>query len=209
MKLLKILLLLTFASYQAYSGYAVVEVEKISYSFEDGPEGWIIPEWALSNEDYSAIDLVTSNEQASDGIGSLRLNCDFPGNIWKAALIELPRDFDLTGYEFISMDIFLPKIARTNLINARIVIGAGDLPFIESKLTKKLRPGKWTTIKARLDVDEKGQLSYWKCQSKEECLVPYMSKVNTLSLRIEYNANQSLAGNPYKGPIYVDNVVLG
>ena len=62
--------------------------EKIIYDFEDGDQGWLIPEWACDNVDYSCGGSIVTKDIAKEGSSSLKLMVNFPGRGWGAGIVE-------------------------------------------------------------------------------------------------------------------------
>ena len=85
------------------------------YDFERNTDGWEIPYWAAEKPDHVAVSLAVSDKVASSGTSSLRIDADFPGGMWTAALIEIQQFLDLSKYDEISADILSPKHAPSAL----------------------------------------------------------------------------------------------
>ena len=177
----------------------------MKFDFELGnKKGWDIPDWAFEQKDHVARSTEISKEKASEGEASLKINCEFPGDKWTAALIEYNNELDLTQYDGISADIFLPKNCKSELIQARIIMTVGDGWWIcQMKGAVLLKKGAWTTITAKLKDP-----SAWICRAGWENVSGSFNKVKKIAIRIEYNANPWQAGPPYNGPVYVDNIVI-
>ncbi|MDD4956202.1 MAG: hypothetical protein PHH49_00830 [Candidatus Omnitrophica bacterium] len=184
------------------------EQPEIRFDFEKGTDEWGIPDWAMGQEDMVGKSSGVSSAEASTGEHSLELVSDFPGNTWAASLVELDREIDLVGYKTISFDVFLPSDVKNDLMQARIVVTAGPWFYIEMREPVRLKKGKWTTVSARLDPGARKELAEWKCNTNEECLGEHLNSVKKITLRIEYDANNSQAGSPYDGPVYIDNIVI-
>ncbi|MFQ5953314.1 MAG: hypothetical protein ACE5JK_07965, partial [Candidatus Omnitrophota bacterium] len=178
------------------------------FSFEGSNEGWVIPDWAYYQGDHKAESADISSEKASKGDNSLEVVCNFPGDIWTAALIEHREDMDLSGSETISADIYLPKKAPKRIIVARFILTVGiGWHFTEMRYAVPLVPGRWTKLKAKLESEEV-EKSEWKGR-KEKRLFHHISSVRKIAIRIEYDASPPYkVGRKYKGPIYIDNVVI-
>ncbi|NQT32102.1 MAG: hypothetical protein HQ594_00340 [Candidatus Omnitrophica bacterium] len=187
-----------------FSFYA--EAQEIKFDFEDSIEGWSIPTWADEQGDIVSESIAASPEVASSGINSLAIMTDFPGDSWCAAVVEYEGEMDLTGYKTISVDIFLPKKVKTNLFRARFILTAGPWWRIEQRWPVELKRGKWTTLTA--DLDPEDELAYWRSKRPGESIKANINSVKKILVRIEYNASVSLGGPKYKGPIYIDNVVI-
>ncbi|MDD5439545.1 MAG: hypothetical protein PHS37_05100 [Candidatus Omnitrophica bacterium] len=178
------------------------------FDFEKDKEGWDIADWAGEQKDCVAKSIELSVDEVSKGKNSLKIMTDFPGDKWTQAPIEYVRDIDLTGAKRISADIFLPKQARSELFQARIIVTAGAWWFIEMKAPVKLEHGKWTTVTAKLDVTDADEGQYWRFKDKAQGILANLSRVRKLTVRVEYNASSKNAGAPYKGPVYIDNIVI-
>ncbi|MBD3296334.1 MAG: hypothetical protein GF392_03085 [Candidatus Omnitrophica bacterium] len=184
------------------------DLEPIRYSFEDSTDGWRVPDWALYQGDHVAESLEISTDHASEGESSAVIMCDFTGKSWQAALVEVQKPFDLTGYDEISVDVYMPRRAPRNLMQGRIILTAGEgWYFTEMKAPVYLPRGKWTTIRAELE-STRPESSVWKGR-EEKRLYKNIDKIKKISVRIEYDvAPPTRLGRKYKGPIYLDNVVI-
>ena len=189
----------------ALAGYAG---DAVKYNFEEGNDGWVIPDWAYCQSDHKAESIEPSLEKASTGKGSLAVMCDFPGDVWVAAIVEHREDLDLSKYSTISADIYLPRKAPKNIIQARFVLTAGiGWHFTEMRHAVVLVPGRWTKLKANLESEEVEE-SHWKGR-KEKRLFLHTKKIRKIAIRIEYDASPPYkTGRRYKGPIYIDNVAI-
>ena len=124
--------------------------EKVLYDFEKGLNGWSIPEWALKQADQVAKGAITSDAAASSGTHSMEVMADFPGSIWTGAYVEIMEYLDLSDYDEILVDIYLPEGAPEGL-KARTILTAGEnWSFLEMKQSAALIPGQWRTIRASL-----------------------------------------------------------
>ncbi len=134
--------------------------------------------------------------------------CEFPGDAWAAALIEHREDMDWSGYESISVDIYLPKKAPKAPLQARIVLTIGiGWHFTEMRYAVPLKRGRWTKIKAKLESEEPEE-SDWKGR-KEKQLFKHIKNIRKVAIRIEYDASPPYrVGHKYHGPIYIDNMVI-
>ncbi|MGB2631269.1 MAG: hypothetical protein WBD24_07290 [Candidatus Omnitrophota bacterium] len=182
--------------------------EEIKYDFEGSNKGWSIPDWAYYQGDHVAKEVEVSSKKASTGESSLAVMCEFPGNVWKAALVEHLEDMDLSGKETISADIYLPKDAPKGIIVARFILTIGiGWHFTEMRYAVPLVPGRWTRIEAKLENDEV-EKSDWKGR-KEKRLFHHIHHVKKIAIRIEYDASPPYrVGHKYHGPVYIDNVVI-
>lgn len=183
--------------------------DRIQFDFEDDPKGWQIPDWAYYQDDHKAKNTEISTDVASTGSGSFKIDCDFPGDLWTAALVERERDMDLTDYETISVDVYLPKGAPRGKLLARFVLTIGDgWYFTEQRDVVPLIPGQWVTLTARLESEYSEEQSDWKGR-KHKSLYHHINKIKKIAVRIEYNASPpNFIGPRYEGPVYIDNLVI-
>ena len=72
----------------------LLAAEIVIYGFEGTPEGWTIPDWARTSEDYVGRDLSTSTDFVEEGNAALRLQAVFPGDRWTGAYVE--REVEVT-----------------------------------------------------------------------------------------------------------------
>lgn len=184
-------------------------VEQVNFNFETSQDEWYIPDWAVEQRDCVGKSLSVSSAKSSSGEKALEVMCDFPGDVWAAAIVDVETDLDLTGYTQISADILVPEEANSDLYLGRFIITAGpNWSFIESRNKVVLTPGKWTTITASFDQTEETEKSHWRFRKEKGGILQNKRDVKRIAIRIEYNANPWQAGKPYTGPVYVDNVVI-
>ena len=198
-----IIIALVFAS-SAFS-YAA---EEVRYDFEGSNEGWAIPDWAYYQSDHVAKEVKVSSEKFAKGKNSLAVVCEFPGDVWSAALVEHREDMDLSGSESISAEIYLPKNAPKGIIVARFILTIGiGWHFTELRYAVPLIPGRWTKLEAKLE-NEEVEKSDWKGR-KEKRLFQHIQHIRKVAIRIEYDASPPYrVGRKYHGPVYIDNVVI-
>jgi hypothetical protein len=192
------------------AGSVVHGAEKIVFDFEGTNDAWEVPDWAFYQSDHKARTAEASDDVASSGKGSLKVMCEFPGDVWTAAVVEVKKDIDLRLYETISVDVYLPKKAPRDIIQARLILTVGEgWRFTEMREGIPLKRGKWTTIKVQIDKGaEEGSHPDWKGRG-EKRLYHSIDKVRKIAVRIEYNAAPPHRLGPrYHGPIYVDNFVI-
>ncbi len=170
--------------------------ELVVYGFEDGLQGWVIPEWAKSSADYVVTELSVSPEQAAEGHQSLRLQAAFPGERWTGGYVE--RELEVTdwgAFGRIAVSVYLPPEAPQGL-RGRIIVTVGDQwQWTEMNRAVPLAPGSWTPITANL---KPGSLD-WKFFPTET----FRKDVRKLGIRIESDKQPS-----YTGPVFLDNVRL-
>ena len=167
------------------------------YTFEKEPQGWEIPDWAFSKKEYVAKQIGVSEFYASEGKYSLEMDVEFSGApSWEGAYVERIIDVtDWSPFNYISLDIFIPKDAPHGL-RGRIILTIGDeWKWTEMNKTITLAPGEWTNIKADITP---ASLSWRKFIDEN-----FRSDVRKMGVRVESNGKIA-----YKGPIYIDNVKL-
>lgn len=184
------------AERQVPSGKPITE-EMVLFSFEHGPDGWEVPDWALEKDDHVAENVEISKEVASEEDFSLRMNCDFPGGMWTAAVAEIEQYFDFSPYREIAVDVYVPKETPLGLRGKIILTVGEDWKFTEMSRSIPLVPGEWVTIRANIEPG-----SYdWKRRVPDES---FRQDVRKIVMRIESNRRPV-----YKGPVYIDNMRLG
>jgi len=168
--------------------------DKTLYNFENDLNGWEIPYWEREKTDHVAKTLKKTSYIAYKGTGSLELFAEFPKKPWTAALVEIQQYLDLTNYNFLSANVYMPLGGPEAEIRGKLIITAGDnWNFIEMNRSVRLIPGKWITLTANIAEGSKdwGELTLDK---------KITSDIRKISVRIEsYNT-------PYSGPIYIDNI---
>ncbi len=208
--MVKTIILVFMVFFAGFYGTDAFGAENIVFDFEGSNDAWGVPDWAFYQSDHKARTAEASDDVASSGKGSLKVMCEFPGDVWTAAVVEVKKDIDLREYDTISMDVYLPKKAPSGIIQARIILTVGDgWRFTEMREGIPLARGKWTTIKVQIDKGaEEGSHPDWKGRG-EKRLYHDIDKVRKIAVRIEYNAAPPHRLGPrYHGPIYVDNVVI-
>jgi hypothetical protein len=180
----------------------------IKFNFEETTEGWKVPDWAYYQPDHVAKDVKVSRDNVLKGEGALEVVCDFPGNKWSAALIEIEKDMDLSGYSRISAGVYIPRSAPKGFFKARFVVTAGiGWHFIEMRESFSITPGRWVMIEAPIEKDE-FETSAWKGRG-EKRLFNHLDQVKKIAIRVEYDAAPPhTIGPSYHGPVYIDNVII-
>jgi len=180
---------LVFAFQMASFGEA-----KVIYDFEDGLQGWEIPDWAFEQDDYVGETIEASKDAASSGKQSLKLVSNFPGGSWKGSICEVMEYMDWTPYKTISADLYLPPDAPVGL-RAKLVLTVGDdWTWTEMSKSVKIEPGKWTTISGNLLP---GSTDWKKTNPTDE----FRADVRKIDVRVESNKKPA-----YQGPVYIDNI---
>ena len=198
MRILKIFfILLISAAFSLSSPDESHAKEFLLYNFEKDPQGWEIPNWAFEKPDHGAKQIGISEFYASEGRYALEVGVEYTGSPqWQGAYVERLIDVtDWTPFNYLSVDIFLPKEAPRGL-RAKVILTVGDeWKWTEMNKTIPLTPGEWTVIKADLTAASLN----WRRFIDDN----FRSDVRKLGIRVESNGNIT-----YKGPIYLDNVKL-
>ncbi|OGW74979.1 MAG: hypothetical protein A2Z72_07630 [Omnitrophica bacterium RBG_13_46_9] len=168
--------------------------EKVLFSFEQDVGDWEIPCWAMDKDDHVAKSIDVSKDVASEGECSMKIDCDFPGDAWTAAVIELEQFLDFTPYREIVVDIYVPKDTPLGLRSKIILTVGDDWMFTEMARTVPLVPGEWVEVIGNIEPG-----SYdWKRTVPDES---FRADIRKIVVRIESNRRPI-----YKGPVYIDNV---
>jgi len=175
---------------------AASAAEIVVYGFEGSPEGWEIPDWAKSSEDYVGEELAVSDAHQGEGAYALEVRLDFPGDRWAGAYVERELEVtDWTTFGQLSADLYLPAEAPEGL-QAKIILTVGDQwQWTEMNRAVPLSPGQWTTLSVNL---KPGSLD-WKFFPDEA----FRKSVRKLGIRVESNN-----GPTYHGSVFIDNVRL-
>jgi hypothetical protein len=166
----------------------------VLFGFEDGLQGWEIPDWAYEKPDHVQKEITPSDKFATEGAQSLEIDTEFPGGRWTGAIIEIMQYFDWTDYSKLACDIYLPKDAPLGL-RGKIILTVGDSwKWVEMSRSFGLKPGQWVTITADL---KPGSIDWRRIQVDEG----FRADVRKIDIRVESNNKPA-----YTGPIYIDNV---
>ncbi|MBD3379586.1 MAG: hypothetical protein GF408_03885 [Candidatus Omnitrophica bacterium] len=186
-----LVLLMTAAFLFAGSAYAE---EVVLFDFEEGLQGWEIPDWAFEKPDMVQNEIDISSDYASHGDSSMIMDVDFTGGRWTGAIVEIMQYYDWTDYGTLAVDIYLPKDAPMGL-RAKMILTVGDSwKWVEMSRTYALKPGAWTTISADL---KPGSIDWRRIQVDES----FRKDVRKIDVRIESNNRPA-----YTGKLYIDNV---
>lgn len=168
----------------------------VMFDFEEGPDGWVIPDWAKTSLDYVGDGLAPSKETASHGNGSLQLMARFPGGKWTGAYAEIEMPVtDWGNYSQLAVDVYLPANAPKGL-KSRVILTVGESwQWTEMNRPVELKAGRWTTITTNL---KPGSMD-WKFFPDEA----FRHDVRRVGVRIESDKTPV-----YQGPIHVDHVRL-
>ena len=176
---------------------AVTATEITIYGFEDGLDGWAIPDWAKGSSDHVCQEIAVSQAQAQEGHSSLQLLTAFDGNgRWTGAYVE--RELEVTDWSpfgQLSASVYLPPGTPEGLEGKIILTVGEEWVWTEMNRGIPLRPGEWTTISVNL----KPSSMDWKSFPDDR----FRQNVRKLGVRVESNRQPA-----YVGPIYLDNVRL-
>jgi len=153
-----------------------VAADEIRFDFENDAEGWGIPEWALEQRDHVGHAIALSEERASSGKKSLKVDAKFPADVWTAVVIELEKDMNLNGYHQISFDVYIPEEAKSARFQAKVIMTVGEYQFIETRDPVTLSLGRWQTIVGKFDMNKDSELKFWFCKTNEKCVMSQLNK---------------------------------
>jgi hypothetical protein len=188
-----------FTEWNKYTAPQAIKSEeggKTLYDFEKDNNGWEIPSWAFDKTDHVAVSMEPVSNISSNGSWALGVYSEFPGNKWSGALVEIQQYLDLSGYDKISVDIYLPPEAPAGLRGKLMLTIGEDWKFVEMTRTTRLSPGKWTTISA--DISE-GNNTVWRRTTVDKA---FKEDIRKIAIRIESNKPA------YKGPFFIDNITI-
>ncbi|MEA3488813.1 MAG: hypothetical protein U9R44_00520, partial [Candidatus Omnitrophota bacterium] len=104
----------------------------------------------------------------------------------------------------ISANVFLPGKGRSANLRARIIITVGTGWRIMKGKAVPLKAGEWTRVIARFDEFEPKEGS-----AGEASNIVTTENINKIAIRIERDANPWHVVRRYKGPVYIDDVIIG
>jgi len=171
-------------------------LEMLCFDFEMGKQGWEIPDWIQERSEYSVRSLKIGISPENNTNHNLVMLVDFSGNEWKAAITEVEGNFDLSEFSTLSVDIFTPDWAPSDL-TARLILTNNEDLWLEMTDAKILKPGKWTTVRATL----KGRTAIWQCEGVSVKMSDaFKNSISKIGIRVESDYCT------YAGPVYIDNV---
>ncbi|MCK4851506.1 MAG: hypothetical protein KAS86_00175 [Candidatus Omnitrophica bacterium] len=167
---------------------------EVLFDFEDGLQGWEIPDWAYEKPDHGQKDLGLSDKFAKTGKQSMELTLEFPGDRWMGGIIEIMQYYDWTDYSAIAVDVYLPEDAPHGL-KAKLILTVGDTwKWAEMSKSFTLVPGEWVTLSGDLTP---GSIDWRRIQVDDS----FRQDVRKIDIRIASNGKPA-----YSGPVYIDNV---
>jgi len=193
-KMKKVLLAMAVIGLLFVGTGAYAAEETILFNFEDGLQGWDVPNWAYEKPDMVQKGIKLSEEYFSNGSKSLEIDVEFPGGRWTGAIVEIMQFFDWSDYSAIACDVYIPENAPAGL-KAAIILTVGDTwKWVEMSRAYSLEPGKWTTLKGDLTA---GSIDWRRVQVDDA----FRQDVRKIDIRIHSNNKPA-----YTGPIFIDNV---
>lgn len=191
----KILTSLVIAGFILASSSAVLAQEEVLFSFDTGLQGWEIPTWAFEQPDHVQQSISLSDEVASDGDVSLKMETAFPGGgTWSGAVVEIMQFFDWSDASVIACDFYVPENAPEGFKGSIILTVGDDWTWVEMSRSVDLVPGEWITVEGDISP---GSIDWRRMQVDES----FRQDVRKITVRVHYNNRPS-----YDGPIYIDNV---
>ncbi|MFC1577008.1 hypothetical protein ACFL3N_01575, partial [Candidatus Omnitrophota bacterium] len=168
----------------------------VIYDFESPSMDWDVPQWAEDLDDHVVGSIERSEDFARNGKYSLKVNADFPGKMWTAAVIEVERYYDWGQFARINCYIYLPEDAPKGLKGKMILTVGDEWRFVEMKRSAYLMPGKWNLVSAELLPGSED----WKINKVDD---NFRRDVRKFDIRVESNKSPV-----YAGPVYIDDVML-
>ncbi|MDD5633898.1 MAG: glycan-binding surface protein [Candidatus Omnitrophica bacterium] len=174
--------------------HAEEQQQTVLFNYENGLQGWEIPDWAYEKPDHVQKEISQSSDYASEGTSSLKIDANFPGGRWTGAIIEIMQYYDWSDYKKLACDIYIPKDAPLGL-KAKMILTVGDSwKWVEMSKSYSLVPGEWVTVEADIAP---GSIDWRRVQVDET----FRKDIRKIDIRIDSNNKPA-----YEGPIYIDNV---
>ena len=105
--------LLMLAIIGLFIGGSIVHAEEVLFDFENGLQGWEIPDWAYEKPDHVQREINVSDKYASQGDKSLEIDAEFSGGRWTGAIVEIMQYFDWTDYSRIACDVYIRRMPQS------------------------------------------------------------------------------------------------
>jgi len=190
----KALLVLAIAGLIMTGVCAYAAEETVLFGFENGLEGWEIPDWAYEKPDHVQKSLEQSTTISSEGENSLEMMTEFPGGRWTGAITEIMQFFDWSDYTKLAADVYIPEDAPEGL-KGTIILTVGDgWKWVEMSRSFSLEPGKWTTLIGDIAP---GSID-WKRVEVDDS---FRRDIRKIDIRVHSNNKPA-----YTGPVYIDNI---
>ncbi len=182
---------------QLTPGPSLRAAEIVIYGFEGTLDGWMIPEWARTSNEYVAEEALVSRGHAQEGDYALELRASFPGGRWTCAYVEHSLEVtDWSLFSQLSVDVYLPADAPTGLRGRLILTVGEEWTGTEMNQAAPLTPGSWTTVTVNLTPGS----TDWKVPPDER----FRADVRKGGVRIESDETDP----PYQGSVFIDRVRL-
>ncbi len=191
---MKKVLLIAVAASLLFAGINAYAETEVLFGFENGLEGWEIPDWAFEKPDHVQTEISSSDKYASEGLSSLEIQADFPGGKWTGAIIEIMQYMDWSDSSAIACDVYVPSDAPAGLKGAMILTVGDTWKWVEMSRSYELVPGQWVTIKSDLLP---GSIDWRRVQVDDS----FRKDIRKMDIRVFSNNKPA-----YTGPIYVDNI---
>ena len=171
--------------------------EKVMFNTHNQLNAWSIPKWSKNNEHYVSPILTIDENSSNFGETSVKINVSFSSENWSAGIIETEGLFDLTLYQTISFEVYLPENAPHGVLARTIIVAGKDYTWIEMAKAVNIPPGKRTVIKANL---KRGNKNWNGPNGPLKITDMIKSDIKKIAIRIESNSAE------YEGPIYIDRI---
>jgi len=166
----------------------------VLFDFENGLQGWDIPDWAYEKPDHVQESIAVSDKFSSEGANSLQMDVSFPGGKWTGGIVEIMQFFDWSDYGKIACDVYLPLDGPEGL-KAQMILTVGDKwKWVEMSRSYELIPGEWVSLIGDL---KPGSIDWRRVQVDEG----FRQDIRKIDIRVFSNNKPA-----YTGPIYIDNV---
>ena len=142
-----------------------------------------------------------------DGEGHvLSLRADLPDLPWCATAVGLRGPFDLSAFNILAVDLYLPRDLPGRTVSARIALRAGaNWQWYQASEALSLAPGRWVTLKAPLG---EALTAFEALESWGDATVGLMGDltlVQEILIRIEVSGRDDFAAS---GEVLVDHITL-
>ncbi|HNX91528.1 MAG TPA: hypothetical protein PKY78_06025 [Candidatus Omnitrophota bacterium] len=170
--------------------------ESVIFGFENGLQGWDVPEWAYEKPDHVQKEIKVTKTVTKEGTQAMEIVAAFPGGSWSGAIIEVQQYFDWSDYTAIAYDVYIPAEAPAGL-KTKMILTVGDTwQWVEMSKDVELIPGQWVTVQASLVP---GSIDWRRVQVDDK----FRRDVRKMDIRVVSE------GKPvYSGSIYIDNIRL-
>jgi hypothetical protein len=170
------------------------------YDFEQGTDGWTMPDWPDANKDEKGAIYHPESSQdfASSGTKALRVPLRFIAGKDAKGFVGVRPNADWSPFQQVRVAVYLPAGAPTGLHVGFYMMGGG-WKWREAKQTIPLVPGQWTTLEAPLVGKEATDLWNFDATGLSQAL----QGIIDFGVRIEKTGSDQTS---YTGPVYLDTV---